>query len=277
MKITEFILYPEQEESISRVQVLDDQKNIIEEIDFDESGNQLLKVCSQFNEFKKATEIIQYDEFNELIEKKNIEYNQEQKVESTIIEFPDGSLSKEIRVKEDNSVTIKTVNEDDEFEGSVQNILDSKDQVIEQIITNFMNKVDSRMFYEYNDKGETSKIIKKDPKGRFLKAYTFAYDESGNKIREEELNKKEQIIDRVIHQYEAQNLISSKSANESVYYQYENNELIKEEHLNPDGSSNIINFKHQNNQLISEKHYNVPQGNATEDSFLVLQKRYLYE
>ena len=277
MKITEYTKYQEQEEVCSRIEELDSNHNIIEEIDFDESENQQLRITYEYNQKNKATLIIQYDEDNQLIEKKSISYNEEGKVELTTIEFPDGSLSKEKKVKEGNSITLITEDEDGEFEGSVQHILDEKGLTKELIRTNFMNKVDSRLQYEYDDNKNTRKVIEQDPKGRFMKAYAFSYDENGNRTIEEELNKKDKIVARTIHKYDGSHLISSKTADESVYFHYQEDHMIKEERFNPDGSSDIIKFEYNDNKIISEKHFNIPQGEATEDIFMIMSKRYEHQ
>ena len=277
MKITEFTKYQNEEEKISHIETLDHNKNITEEIDFDDYGNQINKTVYTYNEQNKANLVIQYDEDNQLIEKKNIDYDNNGKEESVTTEFPDGSISKEYRKKEGNSITIITEDEDGEFEGSIQHIIDENEMTKELIRTNFMNKVDSKLVYEYDDKKQATRILEQDPKGRFLRGFSYQYDENGNRTTENELNKKNQVIARTTHKYEGSNLISSQAADQSVYYHYENNQVIKEERLNPDGSSDIIKFNFQNNKINTEKHFNIPQGEATDESFLMLTKRYLYE
>jgi len=70
---------------------------------------------------------------------------------------------------------------------------------------------------------------------------------------------------------------SFRSSDQSVYYQYNNNQVIKEEILNPDGSSDIINFEFEGDKVLNEKHFNIPQGEQTQDDFLIYTKRFLYE
>lgn len=277
MKITEFTKYPGETEIISRIEIHDTNNNITEEIDFDEKGQQLLKITSSYNDIQKPITTSQFDEDNNLIEKKTIEYNSEGKEISSRIEFPDGSLTIETINKKGNSVIITTEDEDGEFEGSIEHILNNEDMTKELIRTNFMGKIDSRLVYEYDENKNTSKIIEQDPKGRFIKAYAYKYNEFGKKIIEEELDKKDRPLSRIIHKYEGNKIKSTITASETTHYYYENNNIIKEEVLQPDGSADIIVRTFDKDKLISEKQYSNPQGESLEEQFLSVEKRYLYE
>ena len=277
MKITEYTQYRDGNEIITRIEERDSNNNIIEEIDFDQEGQQLIKSTYKYNKNNKAVEIIQFDEDNNLIEKKTIEYTDDEKEHSSVIEFPDASLTKEIRIINGNSTLIKTEDEDGEFEGSIEYISNNDKLVTEVIRTNFMNKIDSKVLYEYNEAKQNIKIIEKDGKGYFIKAYTFAYDENGNKIREEELDKKDRILDRKIFNYDTNRLISIKSASDSVYYHYDNKNIVKEERLNPDSSSDIVITDYDGDKIKTEKLYSIPHGETIEESFLSVSKRYIYE
>jgi len=142
MKISEFTKHRDADEVLTRIETRDQNNNITEDIDFDDNGNQLLRTTYEYNNSGKVTSIAQYDEDNQLIEKNNIGFDEEGKVSSKIIEFPDGSLTKEIPTKKDNSVLITTEDEDGEFEGSLEHILDEKGMTKELIRTNFMGKID---------------------------------------------------------------------------------------------------------------------------------------
>ena len=277
MKITEFTKYREGNENISRIEERDLNNNITEEFDFDQEGQLLIKSTYKYNDKNKVIEIAQFDEDNNLIEKKTIEFDDNNKELSSIIEFPDASLTKESRIIDGNSTLIKTEDEDGEFEGSVEYISNNEDLVTEVIRTNFMNKVDSKVFYEYNDIKQNVKVIEKDGKGYFIKAYSFAYDKNNNKIREEELDKKDRILDRKIFNYDADLLSSIKSASDSVYYHYKNNNIIKEERLNPDSSSDIVISDYEGDKIKTEKLYSIPHGETIEEGFLSVSKRYIYE
>lgn len=277
MKITELTKYRDSEDVISRIEIRDEKQNITEEIDFDDNGQQLLKTTYEYNSNGKPSCITQYDEDNQLIEKKTLEYDSEDKEISSLIEFPDGSLTKEIRKKEGNSITIKTEDEGGEFEGSVEHILDEKGLTKKLIRTNFMGKVDYRLAYEYDENKNTTKIIEQDPKGRFIKAFAYQYDENGNRIIEEEVDKKNRPLSRIIHKYEGSLLKSTVTASESTHYYYENNRVIKEETLQPDGSADIITRTFDGDKILNEKHFSIPQGEKTEEDFLTIEKRYQYE
>lgn len=277
MKKTVYTQFPDGEKIISKIEIRNPENLIIEETDFDEEGNQLLKVTYQYNQQKRPILVTQYDENNQLIEKKTIEYNEQGKEAGSLTEFPDGSISKEIYKKEGHSIIIKTEDEDGEFEGSMEHILDENDLIIERIRTNFMGKVDYRLKYEYDENQNTTKIIEQDPKGRFLKAYAYKYDENGNRIVEEELDKKDRPQSRIIHKYEGNLLKSTITASESVHYYYEDNQIVKEENLQPDGSAEIIVRTFENKQLKSEKYYTNPQGDNIDEDFLTFEKIYIYE
>ncbi len=277
MKITEFTKQQGEEEIISRIEIRDQNNNITEEIDFDQNGKQLLRITNKYNEKSWLLTSTQHDENNQLIEEKTINYDSEGKEIGSETKFPDGSLTKEMHKIEGNSVTITTEDEDGEFEGSVQHILDENKLTKELIRTNFMGKVDYRLNYEYDNNQNTIKVIEQDPKGRFLKAYAYQYDENSNRTIEEELDKKNRPVSRIIHKYEGELLKSSITASEAIHYHYENNQIIKEETLQPDGSADIIRRTFENDKIINEKHYSIPQGESTEDDFLIFEKRYLYE
>ncbi len=277
MKITEFTKYRDQEEVTTRIETRDQNNNITEDIDFDEKGNQLVRTTYEFNDLGKATIITQYDEDNQLIEKNNTEYDENGKVSSKIIEFPDGSLSKEIQTKKDNSILLSTEDEDGEFEGSLEHILDENGMTKELIRTNFMGKIDSRLIYEYDEQKNTTKIIEQEAKGHFIRGFAYQYDQNKNRTVEEEINKKGQPLSRIIHKYEGNILKSSVSTSESTYFYYEDGLLTKEENLLPDGSADVIVNKYENKIISLEKHYSIPQGESTQDEYLLLTKRYLYE
>jgi len=277
MKVTEYTQYRGEEEIITRIEEQDSKNNIIEEIDFDQEGQMLLKTTYKYNNQDKAVEITQYDEENNLIEKKSIEFDEKGKKSGSIIEFPDLSITKETQTINGNSILIKTEDEDGEFEGSVEYITNEEGLTTEVIRTNFMNKVDSKVLYEYNDAKQNIKITEQDAKGYFIKSYIFDYDENGNKTLEDELDKKNRVLDRKLYKYESDLLTSIKTANGSIYYHYDNKNLIKEERLNPDSSSEITIYNYENNRIVSEKQYNIPHGETVEETFLSVSKRYIYE
>ena len=102
MKITEFTKYRDSEEIISRIEIRDNKKNIIEEVDFDDNGQQLIKTTYEYNDKGQPVVVTQYDEDNLLIEKKKIEYDSEGREIFNLIEFPDGSITKETKKREGN-------------------------------------------------------------------------------------------------------------------------------------------------------------------------------
>lgn len=277
MKITEYTSHQNAEEITSRITEQDEQGNITLEIDFDDDGQQILKSTNSYNADNKIVSSKQVDEEEALIEKKQFEYDENGKLILSITEFPDGSISKESQKVDGQSRLLITEDEDGEFEGSVEYIMNENGKTKELIRTNFMNKVDSILVYEYNDKQQVTKVLEQDPKKRFIKSYVFVYDELGNKTIEEEQNKKGKPTSRTVHTYTGTNLISSKAAEGSVYYTYENDLIVKEEQLSPDGSSDVVVYEYEDTKKMSEKHYSIPQGETTEDMFLVMAKRYLYE
>jgi len=276
MKITTFTKYPNEEEIVSRIEIRDKSNNIIEEIDFDDNGQQILRITYEYDAEGKLLTSTQHDEDNQLIEKKTIHYDTKgAKIGSETV-FPDNSITKEIIKKDGNTISIITEDEDGEFEGSEERILTENGLTKQLTQTNFMNKITALYEYEYDEKNQMIKAVEKDERKKFLKAYAFSYDEEGNKIVEEELNKKGKIINRVIHKYENNRICQTKAAEGTTNFYYENDSLLKEETLNPDGSADIIQYIYNNQQLIQEKHYNIPQGEETHEDFLQKQIRYEY-
>lgn len=275
MKVTAYIQYTESEETKAHIAIYDENQLLIEDTDFDENGLQIHKTSYQYNSEQGITKMVQFDEQNELIQDIETVYNGKDKQLNTI-HFPDGSISFERYIKENNTLNIITEDEDGEFEGSILHILDENGLSKEIVRTNFMNKVDTRLLYEYDDRKQITKITEQDAKGHFLRANAYGYDESGNTITEDNLNKKGEIIARVLHKYENGNLISTQTANDSAYFIYENDLLIKEEKLNPDGSSDIITFEYTDGLISFEKHYSIPQGEEIIENFLIFTKRYEY-
>lgn len=277
MKITEYTSHQDADEITSRIAEHDEQGNITLEIDFDDNGQQLLKSTNTYDTDNRLITSTQFDEEEQFIEKKQFEYDENGKLILTITDFPDGSISKESQKIEGQSRLIITEDEDGDFEGSVEYLMDENGLTKELIRTNFMNKVDSILVYEYDNKQQVTKVLEQDPKKRFIKAYVFYYDELGNRTIEEEQNKKGKPTSRTVHTYEGTHLISSKAAEGSVYYTYEDDLIVKEEQLSPDGSSDVIIYEYEDAKKTSEKHYSIPQGENTEEMFLVMAKRYLYE
>ena len=277
MKITELTKYQDSEEIISRIEIRDEKGQISEEIDFNDDGQQLLRVTYKYNEKGQTFHITQYDEEDNWIEKKAISYNEDDKISSTIIEFPDGSITKESQQKEGNIITITTEDEDGEFEGSLEHTINEKGLTTKLVRTNFVGKVDSVLLYEYDEQGNTTKLVEQDAKGHFIRGFAYLYDENGNRIAEDEINKKGKTISRTIHKYEEERLKSTISASESTHFYYENDLLIKEETLQPDGSADVIVKEYDNTNILVEKHYSIPQGETPQDMFLMMSKRYLYE
>ena len=140
-----------------------------------------------------------------------------------------------------------------------------------------MNKITAFYEYEYDEKDQMIKAVEKDDRKKFLKAYAFTYDNEGNKTVEEELNKKDKIISRIIHQYENDKIIKTKAAEGDTHFYYNNELLIKEETLYPDGSANVIVYSYnENKDITEEKHYDISQGNEIQEYFLQKQIRYEY-
>jgi YD repeat-containing protein len=275
MKTTEYTNYNDVE-IVTLEQIFDENNNIVEDINYDEEGHQILKVINEYNQENQLVKQVQLDENNELIEEKNFTYL-DGKPNEIHSHFPDGSTSTEKYLRNNDKVEIITEDEDGEFEGSLQHILNEKGLTKELIRTNFMNKVDTRLQYEYNEQGLLTQVTEQDAKGRFIRAYGYKYDASGNRITEDELNKKGKLTSRIVHKYENEKLISTITAASSKHFHYEGDKLIKEEQLNPDGSADIIEYEYQEERKLSEKHYNVPHGDNIAEGFLVLSKRYTYE
>ena len=250
---------------------------LIEEIIFDDDAQQIHRTINEYDKQNRIIHSIQYDENNKLIEdKKNFFIESNKEVYSETL-FPDNSITKEYRERSENKLLIKWTDEDDEFEGSEERILNEKGLTIQLIQTNFMNKITAFYEYEYDEKDQMIKAVEKDDRKKFLKAYAFTYDNEGNKTVEEELNKKDKIISRIIHQYENDKIIKTKATEGDTHFYYNNELLIKEETLNPDGSANVIVYSYnENKDITEEKHYDISQGNEIQEYFLQKQIRYEY-
>ena len=269
--------YYEQEEFLSQIEKFNNENLLIEEIIFDDDAQQIHRTINEYDKQNRIIHSIQYDENNELIEdKKNFFIESNKEVYSETL-FPDNSITKEYRERSENKLLIKWTDEDDEFEGSEERILNEKGLTIQLIQTNFMNKITAFYEYEYDEKNQMIKAVEKDDRKKFLKAYAFTYDNEGNKTVEEELNKKDKIISRIIHQYENDKIIKTKAAEGDTHFYYNNELLIKEETLYPDGSANVIVYSYnENKDITEEKHYDISQGNEIQEYFLQKQIRYEY-
>ena len=84
-------------------------------------------------------------------------------------------------------------------------------------------------------------------------------------------------MDRKVYKYDANILISIKSGSGSVYYHYDNKNIVKEERLNPDSSSDIVISGYNGDKIKTEKLYSIPHGETIEEGFLSVSKRYIYE
>ncbi len=276
MKITEYTLFRDEEAVVSNISKYDSKGNLIEEIDYDDFGKSQSAIINQYNSDNQLIKVEQYGIDNEMIDVTEIIYS-DGEISQKIISFPDDSKTFEHYRRSENSLEIVTEDEDGEFEGSVLRKL-TNGLTTELIRINFMKKQDSHLINEYNEKQQLIKVKELNAKGKLERAYAFKYDDYGNRICEDELDRKERLLSRTVHKFEEDRLLETQAPNYSIKIEYENKQPIKEMITNPDGSVDITNYKYNDNkQKIEEIVYQIPYGEAFDERFLAYTKRFVYE
>ncbi|MBN2667717.1 MAG: hypothetical protein JXR60_00695 [Bacteroidales bacterium] len=275
MTITEYSKYSDQAEFVSEIKIYDQLNRLIEEQQFHE-GELVHKTIQSYFEDGTLHRTKTWDEDGILIIDKENNYSDGQ-IQLVKSAFPDGSLNYEKHNYSTNQVEVISEDEDGEFDGKIIYDLNTKGQNIAVTRFNYLNKIDSKHLYEYNEQGLVSKIMEVDAKNKPIKGVAYAYNEAGKTTIEALLNRKEQVVDRMIHEYNDGLLIKTSSQERETRYEYENQHLISELQLHPDGSADIITYQYENNRLILEKHYQNPHGQAISEDYLILTKRFEYQ
>ncbi len=276
MKITEYIQFRDEEEIISNISEYDSNGNLTEEVDYDDNGEQQSKIIHQYNTDNQIIRTEQYYTEDELIDITETLYS-EGEIAQKIISFPDDSKTFEHYKRSENSLEIVTEDEDGEFEGSTLRNFDNG-LTTELIRINFMKKKDSHLKYEYNDKQQLIKVRELNAKGKTEKAYAFKYDNFGNRICEDELDRKERLLNRTVHKFEEDRLLETQAPNYSLQIEYEDKRPIKETLINPDGSQDVTLYKYNSeHQKEQEIVYKIPYGEAFNKDFWAYTKRFKHE
>jgi len=110
-----------------------------------------------------------------------------------------------------------------------------------------------------------------------LQAIGYIYDAEGNRIAEEGLNAKNQVLWRILYKYHEGKMISQQSNTETTKWEYQNDLIYKTTHQHPDGSAEVIVHEYAENRLMKILNYQIPFGDNLEQDFLIWTQLFEYQ
>jgi len=276
MKISKYIQYPHQDPILEHFEHKNEKGQSLEEISYDELGQAQMRVLQVFDQNDKLIKVEKFDEENELIESQDWFYANG-KIDKKVTHYPEGGFLIEQYTRDEHSLLITSTDDEGSFEGSIKEVYNEKGSTIEVVRVNFQNKIDNINRYEYNQDGQLTKISAFDGKNYFLQAIGYIYDAEGNRIAEEGLNAKNQVLWRILYKYHEGKMISQQSNTETTKWEYQNDLIYKTTHQHPDGSAEVIVHEYAENRLMKILNYQIPFGDNLEQDFLIWTQLFEYQ
>jgi len=260
-KLEKFIVFADENDQVkhqhkSFLQEFDDQGNVIREVDYAPDGSVDNAAGYKYDDKNRLIEEVHYyeDEVSEVIRYKLDENGKRTEVETT---YADASKSVKKIVRDGNTITVKTFDEDGDTEEEDRIKYDSQGRVIEEIQLDEDGKTVTRSVYEYNEKGKL--LTKTDYEGEgglFIKT-TLEYDDRENLASEIQVTDQGNLVHRVNYQYNEKGERTTWQNNHQVHrVEYdEHSRPVTEETKNRMNNlvENFTEYKYNKQGLVSEE------------------------
>ncbi|MEM1320601.1 MAG: hypothetical protein AAGG75_10105 [Bacteroidota bacterium] len=248
----------------------DEQGNILLHEQYYEDGSTEMRTMRQFDNDNRLLTLEQYSSNEKPDQRFEYQYNESGKVAKVSIHYLDGSISVQHyeRDEAENSLTVRTVDEDGDEEAKEYRRLDSEGRVLEEIIhedgelqrhvqssyddhgrllsrhTKTGDGYDTKYTYEYeiDDQGRITGIDVVDEEDELVRGDTLGYDERGNEIS-----------------HLVENHLEGYIAEERAAYD-ENGRLVKEQRFNGQNLASEVDYLYNENNLLHEEAHRSPRG-----------------
>lgn len=216
---------------------VDSNGNTLDETEYDSKSNVVYKRIYRYFDTGEVKEYIEYDPFDELLERHFYTKNKSGEVDRFEYEFAGGQKSiKEFSFTDIGNADKATIrDENGEITGFEVSILDEQGRTKEEIELDSENNEISKYEKAYDENGML-KIEKNYKDGILFNTVSFEYDEKGNLVKKIHRNYPDnfEVID--IYQFDIKNNMIYNSSNQNGVLVFENkcgydenNNLISEE------------------------------------------------
>ena len=182
-------------------QEFDINNNRIKDIDYTSSGEIETASGFKYNANNQLIEEMHYFDEDEVGEIVRYKLNGEGKPVEIETTYADGSVSLKKISRIENTLSIKSYDEDDDPEGEDIVKFNGEDKVVEELKYDEDHKIIYHTIYTHNNEGQVESKTVFGEKKEFLEKVVFEHDNNGNVTRETHLNRKDKPINQVVYNY----------------------------------------------------------------------------
>ena len=207
-KLVKYIVFTDKNDEVkhqykSYLQEYDKQGNSIHEVEYTPDGSVDNAAEYKYDDQNHLIEEVHYFE-DEVTEKIRYILNEEGKRTEVETTYADGSISVKKVIRQGNTITVKTFDEDGDPEEEDRIKYDEEGKVVEEVKLDEEGKIVHRSLYEYNEKGKLlNKTEYEGDDGSFIKTM-IEYDDRDNPVSETTVTDKGNLVNRISFQYNEQ-------------------------------------------------------------------------
>lgn len=238
-------------------QEFDDRGNMLKDVVFKPNGEIESALGYTYDERNRLTEEIHYYEGGDTGERIRFKLDEEGnriEIETT---YADGSISLKKIVRFENMVSVKSYDEDGDFESEELIKYNDKGGVIEEIEYNEDRNIVKQDIYEYDEKDRLKSKTEYAENNEFIVKILVEYNEKGNVSSETHLTRKNEVLRKNSYEYdEAGNQIGWGNNQHITKTSLDDNgNPVKEEVLNAANGlvENFKEFKYNEQGLLAEE------------------------
>lgn len=260
-KLVKYLVITDDDDQIkhqhkSFLQELDKHGNVIREVDYKADGGVDNAADYTYDENNRLIEEVHYyeDEVSEIIRYNLDENGRRTEVETT---YADNSKSVKKIVRDNNTITVTTFDEDGDIEEEEQIKYDEQGRIVEEVKTDEDGKTVTHSEYTYNKKGKLLyKTEYEGDNGSFIKT-TLDYDNRDNLVSETQVTDQGNLVHSVNYQYNDKGERTTWQNNYHVHHvEYdEHGRPVTEETKNRMNNliENFTEYKYNQQGLVAEE------------------------
>ncbi|NOX85737.1 MAG: hypothetical protein GXO86_07210 [Chlorobi bacterium] len=220
-KLVKYIVFTDKNDEVkhqykSFLQEFDERGNSIREVEYTPDGRVDNAAEYKYDDENRLIEEVHYFE-DEVTEKIRYILDEEGKRTGVETTYADDSKSVKKVIREGNTITVKTFDEDGDPEEEDRIKYDEEGRVTEEVKLDEEGKIVNRNVYEYNKNGKLLyKTEYEGEDGAYIKT-TLEYDEQDNLISEIQVTDKGNLVSRMSFQYNEQGDRSAWQNNRHVH------------------------------------------------------------
>jgi len=249
----------EEDSFINEIVKYDINGNVIETTTFYEDGDVESKVVTNFNEKNYKSEIITYVDNNDFAEKSVFVWDKNDKLEYEEIQYADGSFSKRIYEKndDDNSLTIKLVDEENELEEMEVLKFDNNKNLIQKISFDEDKKIVRQIENIFDQENVLVQVNEYEGKDKLVSQQKYFYDDNKNLIKRVTSNAQNKVLNSIKITYDDQNRITEQNIDNNYFINIEyddaNNSQIEQRSTGNGMIQSSKTSKYNENKLLIEE------------------------